>query len=264
MIPVSGEKVALRFPLVTVALMAACVWAFVAVQPSGDEAATAGDAEASELRFTVDYAAIPCEVTRGKSLTETEYQEVFVQLQTSECSPSPSGPASDADKNIYLALLASMFMHGGWVHLLGNMVSLWVFGTGVELQMGRVAYLAFYASGGVVATLGYIFADPTSAIPIIGASGAIAAVMGAYLVMFPFSTIRVWLLVLIPMPAFVFLGAWFAFQFTLGDDSGIAWMAHVTGFVVGAIGAGYLRLRAGRPEKLVPAPPGGASDERGF
>lgn len=232
MIPVSGDKVAARLPLLTILLMLGCIWAFVVVQPSTSERSDTG-----AQTFTVDYAAIPCEVLRGKALTSAEYRATFVDGETRECADDPTGPPANPDKNVYSAVLFSMFMHAGWVHLLGNMLSLWVFGTNVEIVLGRVRYLGLYLLGGIAATLGHVVAEATSAIPIVGASGAIAALMGAYLVMFPLSTVRVWFLVVIPMPAILFLAVWFGLQFNFGSDSAVAWMAHVTGFIAGVTAA---------------------------
>jgi membrane associated rhomboid family serine protease len=143
----------------------------------------------------------------------------------------------------------SMFLHGGWVHLLGNMWTLWVFGDNVEDGLGRGRYLVLYVFGGLAASLLHILTNPDSTVPTIGASGAIAAVMGAYFRLFPHAQVET----LIPpfifgplfvVPAVVFLGWWFILQFLNGtlrlaaDASalgGVAWWAHIGGFVFGAI-----------------------------
>lgn len=149
----------------------------------------------------------------------------------------------------YLPLLTSMFLHGGWLHLFGNMYFLWIFGDNVEDKMGHFRFLIFYILCGIIAGLTHIYTNPHSTLPTIGASGAIAGVLGAYFVLYPGAQI----LTLIPfgfflhmtvLPAFVFLGFWFVAQFlnlflsfALVDKEigGVAWMAHIGGFVSGAI-----------------------------
>jgi len=157
-------------------------------------------------------------------------------------------------------LLTSIFLHGGWLHLIGNMLFLWVFSDNIEAVLGAPLYLAFYLAGGLAASLAHILSGPASTIPSVGASGAIAAVLGAYIVMFPQSRVR--LLVLFGyragvtrVSAIVFLGIWAVTQFFSGVASlgvptaqtgGVAWFAHIGGFVFGlAIGA-LLRGRAAR------------------
>ena len=157
-------------------------------------------------------------------------------------------------------LLTSIFLHGGWLHLIGNMLFLWVFSDNIEAVLGAPLYLAFYLAGGLAASVAHILSGPASTIPSVGASGAIAAVLGAYIVMFPQSRVR--LLVLFGyragvtrVSAIVFLGIWAVTQFFSGVASlgvptaqtgGVAWFAHIGGFVFGlAIGA-LLRGRAAR------------------
>ena len=145
------------------------------------------------------------------------------------------------------ALLTSLFLHGGWLHLLGNMLYLWIFADNIEAVVGNVRFLLFYLAGGIVASLTQILIDPSSNIPIIGASGAIAAVMGAYIVMFPGSRVKMLFLLFFMVfyiPSWVFLGIWFIQQAmsgigTLGmmaeDGGGVAWWAHIGGFVFGLL-----------------------------
>ena len=135
-----------------------------------------------------------------------------------------------------------MFLHGGILHLGGNMLFLWVFGNNVEDRLGPVGYLAFYLLAGVVATGAHLAIQPQSTVPVIGASGAIAGVMGAYLVWFPNVPIRtlVFLGFLVFFPeirAKWLLGFWFVSQFFVSPNDGVAWMAHVGGFVVGVLTA---------------------------
>ncbi len=145
-------------------------------------------------------------------------------------------------------LLTSLFLHGGWLHVGGNMLYLWIFGDNVEDRLGRVRFLIFYILCGVVASVAHILANPSSTVPTIGASGAIAGVLGAYFLLYPSARV----LTLIPLgfyiqvvhlPAFLFLGFWFLIQFisgaaslgVRGQGAGIAWWAHIGGFAAGAL-----------------------------
>ena len=160
----------------------------------------------------------------------------------------------------WVSVLTSLFLHGGWLHCIGNMWCLWIFGDNVEDRMGHGRFLIFYLLCGVLAALGHAAIDPRSMIPTIGASGAIAGVMGVYLVLYPRSRI----LTLIPIvivfqvveiPAVVFLGIWFAIQLFAGVGSlatssgapagGVAFWAHVGGFLAGVVGVFVFR----RPER---------------
>jgi membrane associated rhomboid family serine protease len=155
-----------------------------------------------------------------------------------------------------LAVVTSMFLHGGWAHILGNMLFLWIFGGRVEDRLGRLRFLAFYLVGGVAAAAGQTLANPASADPMIGASGAISAVLGAYLVLYPRSRIQSLVFLgffyqLLAVPAAALLIYWFVLQVidglaALGHTDltgGVAVFAHIAGFVVGAAMALPLRLR---------------------
>lgn len=146
----------------------------------------------------------------------------------------------------YSPLVTSMFLHGGWVHLIGNMLYLWIFGDNVEDLMGRVGFLIFYLVAGAAATLTHVVMSPHSTAPLVGASGAIAGVLGAYLVLFP----RARIISLfffgfffrpVAVPALFFLPVWFLMQFIFGlqslhsDLTSVAWWAHVGGFAAGAV-----------------------------
>ena len=143
-----------------------------------------------------------------------------------------------------LTLLTSMFLHGGWMHLIGNMLYLWIFGNNIEDVMGHVKFVIFYVACGLIAAMSHAITDPTSAVPMVGASGAISGVLGAYLLLFPHAQV----MVLIPLgvftrtmyvPAGFVLGFWFVLQLLSGGMSlgqgggGVAWFAHVGGFVAG-------------------------------
>jgi membrane associated rhomboid family serine protease len=143
-------------------------------------------------------------------------------------------------------LLTSMFLHGSWMHLLGNMWFLWLFGNNVEDSMGRLRFIAFYVLTGLAAAMGQVLTDPTSGIPMVGASGAISGVMGGYLILYP--TVRVFTMVPLgffvtsmALPAWMMLGYWFLIQFVSGlvafggGMGGIAFWAHIGGFVAGVV-----------------------------
>jgi membrane associated rhomboid family serine protease len=151
-----------------------------------------------------------------------------------------------------------MFLHGSWLHIGGNMLFLWVFGNNIEDRMGWLPYLLFYLVAGVVATLAHVAVQPASTVPLIGASGAVAGVMGAYLVLFPNVQIRsllIFILVLIrDIPAKWLLGFWFVFQFFTNPAEGVAWVAHVGGFVFGALVAFLLRDRLRPAREPQPQP----------
>jgi membrane associated rhomboid family serine protease len=146
-------------------------------------------------------------------------------------------PAQDA-----VTIFTSMFMHGGWMHLLGNMLYLWIFGDNVEDRIGSAKFLIFYLICGVAATFAQVAVSTQSSIPNLGASGAIAGVLGAYLVMFPQGRVRVMMgRNIVPMPAVAVLGMWILLQFINGlgsitnsaETGGVAYMAHIGGFVAG-------------------------------
>ena len=150
--------------------------------------------------------------------------------------------------------LTSMFMHAGWLHIAGNMLYLWIFGDNVEDRMGHVLFLFFYLVSGVGASLLHLATDPTSTVPTVGASGAIAGVMGAYFVLYPKARVRsvvifFYLIRIMEIPAIVFLGLWFVLQFFSGmvasgtaESGGVAFWAHVGGFIVGIVGGFLARL----------------------
>lgn len=149
-------------------------------------------------------------------------------------------------------LITGMFLHGGWMHLIGNMIFLWVFADNIEAIVGSVLFLIFYIAGGLAGSAAHIFTDINSVIPSVGASGAISAVLGAYLIMFPKSKIKVFVLFFVTyMPAIIFLLLWFGQQMFLGIGSlgsvsaesvGVAWWAHIGGFLFGvAVGLVFKR-----------------------
>lgn len=164
-------------------------------------------------------------------------------------------PARIVHGHAWVTIFTAMFMHGGWMHIIGNMVFLWAFGPEMEDAMGKVRYLIFYLVGGVVAMLAQVAASPTSTVPTIGASGAIAAVMGAFIVTYPTDRIKsvLWIFIFVRItliPAFLLIGIWFVIQlFNAGQvanvqSGGVAYLAHVGGFVFGALTARLWRKSA--------------------
>lgn len=161
------------------------------------------------------------------------------------------------NSSLYLTLFTAMFIHGGWLHIGGNMLFLWVFGDNIEDRLGHVVYFLFYLLAGIVAAFIQGAIDPDSVVPVLGASGAVAGVLGAYLIWFPGATIRVvfpfFILIFIPLPvpAWIMIGVWFAQNLLAGyatiaeaaaPDQGVAWFAHIGGFVFGMV----IAILAGR------------------
>jgi membrane associated rhomboid family serine protease len=154
-------------------------------------------------------------------------------------------------------ILTSMFLHAGWMHLIGNMLFLWIFGDNMEDAFGHVGFALFYAVSGLAAALIQYAADPLSQVPMVGASGAIAGVLGGYLLLYPKARVDILLIIIIffrifSVPAWVMLGLWFGFQFvggfsSAGDEGGVAYWAHAGGFVAGFVLAFPLWLRRGGP-----------------
>jgi membrane associated rhomboid family serine protease len=165
-------------------------------------------------------------------------------------------PAQVSSGHDLITVLTAMFLHGGWLHILGNMVFFWAFGPGVEDAMGAVLYLAFYLLGGVVAALAQILSDPSSTVPTLGASGAIAAVMGAFLVTYPRDKIKTVLFIgwfgwVTYIPAVLLIGLWFLSQVfsQVGalagtQGSGVAYMAHIGGALFGFLAAPLFEVNA--------------------
>ena len=176
----------------------------------------------------------------------------FMQLSSeSNLMEYASVPSEIVGGNNFHTVITSMFLHGGWMHLLWNMLFLWIFADNIEATIGNFNFLLFYLLGGVAATLAHIYFNSQSSIPMVGASGAISAVLGAYIVMFPRSRVKTFFLFFfINIPAFVFLGIWIVQQTVNGISSvgeqnvgggGVAWWAHIGGFLFGAIVGFYLK-----------------------
>ena len=139
-----------------------------------------------------------------------------------------------------MTVFTSMFLHGGFLHIIGNMLYLWIFGNNIEDRLGHMGYLLFYLLSGVCAAVFQIFYDPSSEVPMIGASGAISGILGAYLLVYPHARIKSLLIIIIfikvvDIPAIVLLTIWFFMQFLYSNVDGIAWYAHVGGFIFGLL-----------------------------
>jgi membrane associated rhomboid family serine protease len=223
MFPIADENLPGRgLPWVTIGLIATNVAVFLLLQgASGDNA------------FTYGWSAIPLEITSGVDLTQA--QPVLVG-GTQFLIPEAAGP-----NPIYLTLLSSMFMHGSWLHLGGNMLFLWIFGDNVEHRAGPVLFLLAYLATGVVGSAAEILSATNSPIPSLGASGAISGVLGAYIVLYPRNRVTVFLFrFLTQVPALVAIGMWIVLQVvsSLADPTGtggVAYLAHIGGFAAGAV-----------------------------
>lgn len=250
MLPLKDENPTRRTPFVTVLLIGACLWAFFAWQPLDTSGTVDVETAAGILRFdestafVLEYAAIPCEIVQQRPLSIDEIRSTFGDgmIRPESCGAgSTASPPVFGDKSVWVALLTSMFLHGGLLHLGGNLLFLWIFGNNIEDHLGHVRYLAFYLVGGLFASFAHIALNLDSTIPVVGASGAIAAVMGAYMVWFPNAPVRTAIffvfISIVDIRAKWLLGFWFVSQFFTNPNSGVAWAAHVGGFVFGvAIG----------------------------
>jgi membrane associated rhomboid family serine protease len=265
-IPVHDVNPVRRTPWVTYAIIALNFVVFL-LTPSGATTVTSAADLAQTCRqqaFYDRYAAIPDELVHNKALPLVPNGQIGADAQGAGCV---LGPPS-YHKIPVLSAVTSMFLHGSWLHLLGNMLFLWIFGNNIEDRFGRVRYALFYLLCGVVAAYGFALANPHSTEVLIGASGAIAGVLGAYIVLYPRA--RVWSLVpflfFIPLrlPAWVVLGMWFALQwayaagYALSAAGSVAYLAHVFGFVTGAAIALIVRATRGPddPARLQPYPYG--------
>ena len=247
-IPLRDDNPTRKKAVLTIAIIAACLYIFAAVQPhqSGEE-----------VEFLARHAAIPCEVVHAEPISNNLSQDCDGQLRI------PGLPGSTEpfpDKNVFLAVVVSMFLHGSWLHVLGNMLFLWVFGNNIEERLGPIGYAVFYLAAGVAAALAHIATQPNSTVPVVGASGAIAGVMGAYLVLYPGARI----LTIVPLfiflqfiylPAFVVLIGWFVLQFFTNPNTGVAVAAHIGGFIFGAAVGLFLRATGQPAAPPGPAPP---------
>tara|TARA_R110002049_G_scaffold160202_2_gene325269 strand:- start:51947 stop:52690 length:744 start_codon:yes stop_codon:yes gene_type:complete len=205
MFPIRDHNPSGRTPYVTYALMAANIGIFLSYVGLMSDANAIGE-------FYFNWALLPARLASGEG---------------------------------WAGLITSMFLHGGWMHIAGNMLFLWIFGDNIEDEMGHVPYLLFYLACGVAAGLGQVISDPTSYVPMVGASGAIAGVMGGYLLLYPKAKVDILIIFIVffrifPIPAWIMLGVWFGMQFIGGmgatpESGGVAYWAHAGGFVAGVL-----------------------------
>ncbi|MEK9504957.1 rhomboid family intramembrane serine protease [Gaopeijia maritima] len=215
MFPIHDDNPTLRAPVVTWALVILTGAVWVMVQG-------AGLAPARFEAAICSFGAIPAEVTGEGGLS--------------------AGPCAGGGLGAE-AMLTSIFLHGGWLHLIGNLWFLWIFGNNVEDSMGRGRFVAFYLLTGLAAAGAHIASDPGSVVPMVGASGAISGVMGGYLVLFPRARVKTLLVLLVfvtvvDLPAFVYLGYWFLIQLMSSGSvasAGVAFWAHIGGFAAGVL-----------------------------
>ena len=230
MIPLRDANPTRRTPLVTVALIAACFVAF-----AWELGILASTGQHGLEVFFREHGVVPAEVSEA--------------IAEGDIASSPT-----------LGVVTHLFLHGGWLHLLGNMLYLWIFGNNIEDRLGRAGFLGFYLAGGIVAALAQVAIAPASPVPLVGASGAIAGALGAYLVLFPRARILSLVFLgffyqLIEVPALLVLGFWFVLQLLAGvtslgaenADGGVAFFAHVGAFVAGVVVALAVRGRGSGP-----------------
>ena len=223
MFPLRDENPTESRAIVTVAILLANIAAWFYIQG-------AGSSEAMLLDSVCRYGAIPAEIT-GRT-------GEFVGIELAPGYRCAFGGAA------WVTVLTSMFMHGSWLHLLGNMWFLWIFANNIEDTVGRLRFVIFYLVTGVAAAMTHVALDPASPIPMVGASGAISGVMGGYLLLFPrvrIQTLFVFFIFvrIIPVPAWLILLEWFGIQlvlaFTPETGAGVAFWAHIGGFVAGVL-----------------------------
>lgn len=241
LIPIHDENPTSRFSWLTVALIAINVLVFFTQPSFGQPDPRSPEAVCAVSQYFYQWGTVPWEVTRGE--TPPPPSEVPTGLR--DAYQICEIPQNIAGKSIYLSLVTSMFIHGGFMHIAGNMLFLWVFGNNIEDRLGKVRFILFYLICGVAAALAHVYGNTGSAIPTVGASGAVAGLLGAYLILFPRARITtilplfiIWQV--IKVPAIVVLGLWFVSQFLIGagqqlGGAGVAWLAHVGGFVAGII-----------------------------
>lgn len=235
LLPIQDENPTYSRPVITVALLSANVMVFIYQMILGP---------AGEQLFIFGTAVIPYELTHFVDRT------TFAIPSTRYAYPAALLPFP-------LTLFSAMFTHGGFMHLGGNMLYLWIFGNNIEDAMGHGRFFIFYMITGLGATMVHVLSDPNSTIPMIGASGAIAGILGAYFVLYPKAKIKTFVVLIIfiqiiYVPAVFILGFWFLRQIIgIGSDD-IAWYAHIGGFLVGM----FLVRRFKRPRRMIIDPRG--------
>jgi rhomboid family protein len=236
LIPISDANPTRRFPVVTIGLIVANVVAFFREPGFGDSVGA--------TVYFVKNAPLPC-----------QFQDACPAAVSFFQNGVPITIPERGLGSFVAVIIVSIFLHAGWLHIAGNMLFLWVFGNNIEDYLGPVKYLLFYLLGGIAASMAHVLTHLDSVLPTVGASGAIAAVMGAYLVLYPRAKVNVLvpifiIFTIVQLSAFVVLGLWFLYQFLIGAQeatgaSAVAWMAHVGGFAFGILG---ILLLGGRPQ----------------
>ena len=250
-IPVRDSVPVRRTPWLTYLLIAANVMIFLFTPAAGSAGVeTINLHRLCELEAFYDrYAAVPEEMLDNRQLPVAATGEVSVGEQGAGCVIGPPTYV----KIPVLSVLSAMFLHASWLHLLGNMLFLWVFGNNVEDRLGRPRFLLFYLLCGYVAAYGFALANPDTTETLVGASGAISGVLGAYLVFYPrariWSLVPVLLFLPVRLPAWLVLGLWFAVQwlysagYATTEAGSVAYLAHVLGFITGVLAAIPFRTR---------------------
>ena len=246
MIPLKDDIPTRAFPVLTVLIIVINVVVYFGFEHGGLNLGERGQER------VVEYGAIPYEITHpGKECGETPEGGVACEGQQGVAGRAPDQPPT------WLTALTSMFMHGGLLHLAGNMLFLWIFGNNIEDSMGKARFVAFYILGGLAALAAQTIIDPNAAVPTVGASGAIAAVLGGYALLYPRARVLTLIFIIIfftiiEIPALLVLGLWFLIQVfygasqlgqPLGGSGGVAYFAHIGGFAFGLL---LIRLFANR------------------
>jgi rhomboid family protein len=286
-IPLKDNNPTARFPVVTVALIVVCVAVFIWQLnfPTDEKLDQVGFGHIDQS--SLDYGAIPYRITHADDRdcaigavagsqgqfeagvvcpgTKDYDQAVAIGQQNPDARPIPINQAA-----WWVTLFTSMFMHGGFLHIAGNMLFLWVFGNNIEDRLGRVKFLIFYLLAGLIAVYTQAVIDSSSTAPTIGASGAIAGVLGAYALLYPRARVLtlifiIFFVTLVEIPALILLAIWFILQFIpalgqvaveTGGGEGVAYFAHVGGFVFGlAVAAVILAATGGRDREEPPRLP---------
>ena len=288
MLPLKDNNPTSRFPVVTVALIVICVAVFFWQLnfPTNERLENVGYGSIDQS--SLEYGAIPyrvthpstgdCAVGAVREVAPGQFEPGVVcpgtagfdeaEANSAEFPGSNLGPFTINEAPWWVTLLTSMFMHGGILHIAGNMLFLWVFGNNIEDRLGRVRFALFYLLAGLIAVYTQSLIDTSSTAPTIGASGAIAGVLGAYALLYPRARVLtlifiIFFVTLVEIPALILLAVWFALQFVpalgqvaveSGGDQGVAYFAHVGGFLFGLAVAGLMLLRAGgrEPEPRLP------------
>ncbi|MGH3415381.1 MAG: rhomboid family intramembrane serine protease [Actinocrinis sp.] len=259
-IPIHDKNPVRRTAYVTYALIALNILVFL-FGPSASAVGSPSPAQAcAQQRYFVEHGAVPFELIHNQQLTVPQEPRIAVDTNVGK---RVCVFGALPHKVPFVSVLTAMFIHAGWLHLLGNMLFLFVFGNNVEDRLGRIHFLLFYLIGGFIATYAFALLNPSATTPLVGASGAIAASLGAYLYLYPKAKVTslVPFLFFLPLrfPAWVVLGSWFVLQLPsiqhlLGQptDSTVAYVAHVAGFIAGFL---YVAAVLGGRRTGPPPPP---------